>query len=83
MYVVISCSIQLPLNSSATPTPTAFGTNDRVASWIWVTDWNREMPKPRMSAVSRIGAPSFNEISNACMPSCTTSCVGHGVIPYW
>ena len=30
--VTISCSIQLPENRIAAPTPTAFGTNDNVAS---------------------------------------------------
>jgi len=32
VYVTISCNIQLPENKIAAPTPTAFGTNDSVAS---------------------------------------------------
>ena len=48
-------SIQVPLSSSATPTPTTFGTNARVNSWIWVADWNSETANPMTSAVSSVG----------------------------
>ena len=70
--VLISCSIQLPDASSAIPMPIAFGTNDSVASWICVTDWNSDTANPISSAVSRTGAPSFAASVMACSPSWTT-----------
>src|ERR1051325_9795135 len=67
--VVISFSIQLPENSRAAQTAAAFGTKDRVASWIWVTDWNREMAKPTARAVSRTGAHILAAMVMAPRPS--------------
>src|SRR3954447_22821931 len=52
--------------------PIAFGTKLSVASWICVTDWNSETPKPMASAVSRIGAQSLAASSIACRPSSMT-----------
>src|SRR3954454_1799728 len=46
----------------------ALGTNESVASWIWVTDWKSEMPNPTASAVSRIGAHSLAARIMACRP---------------
>jgi len=52
-------SIQLPHNSSTTPTLTNFGTKAIVGSWSCVADWIMPTSRPTDSAVSRIGAPSF------------------------
>src|SRR6478752_2774991 len=57
------CIIQLPHSSRAMPTPTSFGTNARVTSWIWVSDWKSETAKPITSAVTRIGADSLSATS--------------------
>ncbi|HWS33745.1 MAG TPA: S8 family peptidase [Actinoplanes sp.] len=57
--VIISRSIQLPVSNSTAPIAAAFGTKERVDSWIWVTDWNSEMTKPTPRAVSRTGADIF------------------------
>src|SRR3954447_4375904 len=57
------CIIQLPQISSATPTPTSLGTNARVTSWIWVSDWKSETAKPMTREVSRIGADSLRATS--------------------
>src|SRR3546814_11450197 len=56
--VIRVCSIQLPHNSRATPTPNSLGTKARVNSWIWVIDWNSESVKPMTSEVTRTGALS-------------------------
>jgi hypothetical protein len=69
--VTISCSIQLPEKSRAAPTPMALGTNESVASWICVTDWNSEIAKPISSAVSSTGAHIFAATVMACMPNST------------
>lgn len=66
-------SIQLPLISTDAPTAMIFGTNDNVNSWIWVADWNIEMPKPTHRLVSNIGAHSFAVTSIVCSAICRTA----------
>ena len=43
---------------STMATAIAFGTNERVASWICVIDWNTLIAKPTTSAVTSSGAAS-------------------------
>src|SRR4051794_25857674 len=52
-------SIQLPLTTITTAIPASFGTNVRVNSCTWVTDWSSETPTPMASDTMRIGAASL------------------------
>jgi hypothetical protein len=71
--VTISLIIQWPQTTRATATANAFGTNDRVTSWICVIDWNSEMAKPTTSAVTSTGAPSFAATMSPCRPMSSTA----------
>jgi hypothetical protein len=71
--LIIVASIQLPLISSAIPTPISFGTKESVTSWIIVTDWNSETANPMTSAVSRMGAHSLAATIIDCNPIDITS----------
>src|SRR5947207_14011912 len=42
-----------------TATAASLGTNVSVTSWIWVTDWNSEMPRAIPRLVSRMGADTL------------------------
>src|ERR1019366_5593312 len=52
----------------ATETATAFGTNERLVSWIWVIDWKAEIANPTTSAVIRIGAAISPAVARAWTP---------------
>src|SRR3954469_18856722 len=57
--------IQCPHTSSAIATAMAFGTKERVGSWICVIDWNTEIAKPTTSEVTSSGAASSPASSSA------------------
>src|SRR3954466_912048 len=59
-------SIQWPDTTITRATPASLGTNVSVTSWIWVTDWNREMASPMARLVMRMGAATLATTSIIC-----------------
>ncbi len=50
MYATIWPSIHGPSRTITTATPTIFGMQERLCSWIWVTAWKRLTTRPMTSA---------------------------------
>src|SRR5437588_5811205 len=57
--------IQGPPTISTIPTPTSFGTKDRVISWIWVTVWSTATTRPTIRHTARMGPASLSVITIA------------------
>src|SRR5205085_10878904 len=57
--------IQGPPTISTIPTPTSFGTKDRVISWIWLIVWSTATTSPTIRHTARIGPASLRVITIA------------------
>src|ERR1700730_9759030 len=71
------CSMNGSSASSETRMTSTLGTKVSVISWICVSACRKAMPRPTASAISMIGAPSFNETT---MVSCAMSMTSVGLI---
>src|SRR5260370_37768680 len=57
--------IQGPPTISTIPTPTSFGTKDRVISWIWLIVWSTATTSPTIRHTARMGPASVGVITIA------------------
>src|SRR4029077_5253120 len=57
--------IQGPPTTRTIPTPSSFGTKDRVISWIWLIVWSTATTSPTMRQTARMGPASLRVISIA------------------
>lgn len=65
--------------TSTAMTPSAFGTNARVCSWMVVTAWNKLTPKPMIIAVNKKGAAMIKAWN---IMFFNNSMANSGVIPF-
>src|SRR5439155_4634111 len=65
--------IQGPPTRRTTATPTSFGTNVSVISWIWVMVWTTATTRPTARQTTRMGPASFRAMIMAPLRMCTTA----------